>query len=179
MWDCSLHAVGGSCETGGDDSRVHIADHRPSAETKAGPVAVTSCISVCPQCRQEARVHRRTHARSLETTYRVVAAFCTAFLWWRRHWDTFWPNLVREILIRCQRIRSLPTTARKGINCVSVKLGVHEKLNEIPWHKGCHGQADWMNQRRKKKSPLNSSDFYSSPLTCCFGLEIYILEITL
>lgn len=52
----------------------------PSAEAKAGPVAVTSCTSVCSQCRQEARVHRRTHALGLETTYRVVAAFCTAFL---------------------------------------------------------------------------------------------------
>lgn len=131
MCDYSFHTVGGSCETGSDDSRVHIADYHPSAETEVGPVAVTSCTSVCPQCRQEAHVHRRMHALGLETTYRVVAAFCTTFLRWRRHWDTFWPNLIREILICFPRIWSLPTTAKKDINCVSVKLSVHMKLNVI------------------------------------------------
>lgn len=114
--DYSIHTLRGSCETGSDDSRVHITDYRQSAETKLGPGAVTFCPSVCPQCRQEASVRRRTHARGSKTTYRVVVAFCATFLRRRRHWDTFWPNLVRGIPIRCPRIRSLPTTANKDIN---------------------------------------------------------------
>lgn len=133
MWAYSLDTVGGSCETGSDDRRVHLADHHPSAETKVGPVAVTSCASVCPQCRQEARIHMRTHALGLDTTYKVVAAFCTAFLRWRRHWDTFWPNLLRKILICCPRIWSLPSTAKKDINCLSDQLSVHLTLDVVLW----------------------------------------------
>lgn len=171
MCDYSFHTVGGSCETGSDDSRVHIADYHPSAETEVGPVAVTSCTSVCPQCRQEAHVHGRMHALGLETTYRVVAVFCTTFLRWRRHWDTFWPNLVREILICCPRIWSLPTTAKKDINCVSVKLSVHMKLNVIFLAQRLP-QLDWLNEpRKKKKEYLNKNPRTSSPLTCCLGLD--------
>lgn len=118
MWDYSLHTAWGSCGSGSDDSRVPVADDRPSAETAQW---VLWQRPLAPQyvhnADGEARVHRRPrpqmHAPGLETTYRVVAAFCTAFLRWRRHWDTFWPNLAREILICCPRIWSRPTTAKK------------------------------------------------------------------
>lgn len=63
-----------------------IADDRPSAETTQ---RVLWQRPLAPQyvhnadgrpASTDARVHRRTHAPGLETTYRVVAAFCTAFL---------------------------------------------------------------------------------------------------
>lgn len=41
MPDYSIHTLRGSCETGSDDSRVHLPDYHQLAETKLGPVAVT------------------------------------------------------------------------------------------------------------------------------------------